>query len=89
VALGEMPPARADEQRRDPLVQAIDPSVGVPVLDRALDRVNEVDLALDHVAPRRRVRVLEVRHEDIGAGVERVDHHLPLGGARELDPPAL
>jgi len=42
-------------------------------------------MALDDVLPGRRVGVLEVRHEDPGAGVEGVDHHLPLGGARDLN----
>ena len=89
VPLDQVPPAGADQQGRHDLVQAIDPAVRVPVLDRPRDRVEEVDLALDHVPPGRRVRVLEVRHEDVRAGVERVDDHLPLGRARELDPPAL
>src|SRR6185436_7677187 len=35
--------------------------------------------------PRRSVRVLEVRHEHVRAGVQRVDHHLPLDGAVDLD----
>ena len=39
--------------------------------------------------PGRRVRVLEVRHEDLRARVERVDHHLPIGRARDLDAPVL
>ena len=38
-----------------------------------------------HVRPGRRVRVLEVGHEDVRAGVERVDHHLALDRAGDLD----
>ena len=52
-------------------------------------RVDQVRLALDHVRPGRRVRVLEVGHEDLRARVERVDHHLPLGRAGDLDAPVL
>jgi hypothetical protein len=37
---------------------------------------------LSHVG---RVRVLEIRHERRGARVERVDHHLPVGGSGDLD----
>ena len=43
-------------------------------------------LAADHVRPRRRQRILEVRHERPGARVERVDDHLRLGRAGDLDP---
>ena len=46
---------------------------------------HEVDLALDVVVPARRVGVLEVRHEDAGAGVERVDDHLAVDRAGDLD----
>ena len=42
-------------------------------------------LPVDDVRPRRRVRVLEVGHEDARAGVERVDHHLPVDRAGDLD----
>ena len=41
-------------------------------------------LSLDDVLPRRRAGVLEVRHEDPCARVERVDHHLPLDRAGDL-----
>jgi hypothetical protein len=46
-------------------------------------------LALDHVAPVGRVRVLEVRHEAAGAGVQRVDDHLPARRPGYLHPPVL
>ena len=42
-------------------------------------------MAFDVVRPRRRVRVFEVGHEDAGAGVERVDDHLPLDRSGDLD----
>ena len=85
VALGQMPAARADEQRGDLVVEPILPAVGRLELDRARDRVGEVHVAADHVRPGRRVGVLEVRHEAPGAGVERVDHHLSLRRPGDLD----
>ena len=54
-------------------------------LERATDGVVERGLAVEHVTPARRQRVLEVAHEDFGARVERVDHHLRLGRAGDLD----
>ena len=50
-----------------------------------LDGVDQVRLADDTVLPGRRVGVLEVGHEDPGARVERVDHHLPVGRPGDLD----
>jgi hypothetical protein len=44
-------------------------------------------VSLDDVFPRRRVRVLEVGHEDLRPGVERVDHHLAVDRPRDLAPP--
>ena len=46
-------------------------------------------LPADDVRPGRRQRVLEVGHEHPGARVERVDHHLRLGRAGDLDPPVV
>ena len=66
------------------LVQAVLLLAGVE-LDRAVERVRQVDLALDAVLPGRRVRVLEVGHEHLRARVERVDHHLPVDRAGDLD----
>ena len=48
--------------------------------------VAQVDLAADDVAPVRGVRVLEVGQPHLGAGVQRVDHHLALGRPGDLDP---
>ena len=57
------------------------------VLDRPLDRVDEVDVPADLVVPGRRVRVLEVGHEPARARVQRVDHQLAVGRPGDLDPP--
>ncbi len=53
--------------------------------DRAPHRVAQIDLALDEIVPARRVRVLEIGHEDVGAGIQRVDDHLAIGRAGDLD----
>src|SRR5205823_14522889 len=66
VALDEVPAARTDEQGRNLVVQHVDLLARVET-DRPLDRIREVALSLDHVLPRRRVRVLEVGHEDARA----------------------
>ncbi len=47
--------------------------------------VAEIELPFDAVRPGRGVRVFEVGHEDVRAGVERVDDHLPIDGAGDLD----
>ena len=44
-------------------------------------------MAADHVLPGGGVGVLEVGHEPAGAGVQRVDDHLAVGGPGDLDPP--
>jgi len=46
----------------------------------------QVDLSGYDVFPCGGVGVLEIGHEDIGAGVEGVDHHLPVDRAGDLDP---
>src|SRR5262249_140063 len=56
---------------------------------RAPDALREVPLPLDDVRPGRRARVLEVAHEDLRARVERVDQHLAVGRAGDLDAPVL
>jgi len=88
VLLVEMPAARTHDQRRDLVVQPVRLAVLLE-RDRAAYRVLQVDLAVDLVRPARRVRILEVRHVRVGAGVQRVDDHLALDGARDLDTAAL
>src|SRR6202043_1053493 len=50
---------------------------------------DQVDLALHEVRPGWGVRVFEVRHEHARTRVERVDQHLAVGWAGDLDPPVL
>jgi len=47
--------------------------------------VHQVDLALDQVRPGGGGGVLEIGHEHLGAGIERIDDHLAVGGAGDLD----
>ena len=42
------------------------------------DGIAQVDLAFDQVVPGRRGRILEIGHEHIRAGIERVDDHLAV-----------
>ena len=84
MALLEVPPPGADEEHGDLVVQRVALLAGIE-LDGSLEGVRQVPLSLDAVLPGRRVRVLEVRHEDLGTRVERVDHHLPVDGAGDLD----
>src|SRR5581483_1600401 len=55
------------------------------VSDRAPYGVHQIQLAADAVRPRRRIRVLEVRHEHVRARVERVDDHLAVDGTGDFD----
>ena len=66
VALLEVPAARADEQHGD-LVAELVPLLARVERDRPVERVRQVPLAVDAVLPGRRVRVLEVGHEDLRA----------------------
>ena len=88
MVLRQMPAARAHEQHGrlgGELVVLAARRVGE--IDLAGPAVLEVDLALDLVGPGRRVGVLEIGHEDLGAGIERVDDHLAVDRPGDLDPP--
>src|SRR5216684_3028493 len=89
MALFQVPSARADDQRRHLFVEAILLSLRAREGEGPLDGVDQVDLALDQVRPRGRVRILEVGHEHAGPGIERIDQHLAIGRACDLDPPVL
>ncbi len=85
VLLGQMPPARTHEERRELVTELVRLAFGADEVDLAANRVAQVDLALDVVVPLRRVGVLEVGHEHVGAGVERVDDHLAIDRPGNLD----
>ena len=85
VLLDQVPAARAHEQRRHLVAEAVLAPVVAGELDRALDRIGQVELALHDVGPRRRQGVLEVGHEAARARVQRVDDHLAVDRAGDLD----
>ncbi len=89
VLLGQVPAARPDEQHRGLLAKGVALAFGRGEVDPAADGVAQVDVALDVVVPPRCVGVLEVRHEDLRAGVERVHDHLAIDRPGDLDPPVL
>ncbi len=85
VLFDQVPAARADQQGGDGVVELVGLAVGILERDRAGNGVGAVDLALDHVVPGGGERILKVGHEDLGARVEGVDHHLAFGGPGDLD----
>src|SRR5882757_9576890 len=81
-----MPAARPHDQGGGPLGEPIDAAVvRVREADRAPDRVAQVDLTANDVAPGRRAGVLEVRHESLHGCIQGVDDHFPVRGTGDLD----
>src|SRR5207237_3898623 len=80
-----MPTPRPNHERRNRGIQPV-MLLARREFDVAGHRVAQIDLAVDRTRPGRRMRVLEVRHVDLRAGIERVDHHLTIDGTRDLDP---
>jgi hypothetical protein len=89
VLVPQVPSPRTHQQGGEVVSQLVLPAVRARELDRLIDGIDEIHVALGHVGPCRGVRVLEVRHEAVGSGVERVDDHLAIGRARYLDPAVL
>ncbi len=87
VLLGQMPTPRAYDDGRSGVGQAVALPGRRREVELPLDRVPQVELALDHVLPQRRVGVLVVGEPHLGAGVERVDRHLRVGRTRDLGSP--
>jgi hypothetical protein len=80
----QVPAARTHQQRGDPVVQPVLLALGTGEADRLAHRVAHVDLSLHLVVPGRRIRVFEVSHVHRRARVQRVDHHLAIGGTGDL-----
>ena len=93
VLLVEVPAARAHDQHRlfRERFQRIGFSVGLPFCSRRGERERAGDgfaqraLADEQVVPGRRRRVLEVGHVAVGARVQRIDDHLRIDRAGDLD----
>ena len=87
MALGQMPAARPHHQHGGLTLERVGlAACRVGEVDLAGPAVLQVGLALDHVGEDGRGRVLEIGHEDLGAGIERIDDHLAIDGAGDLDP---
>ena len=84
-----MPTARPHDQRRDLGIEPVLLSLRAREVERPLDGIDEVHLALDEIRPRRCVGILEVGHEHLCSRVQRVDDHLAVGRSRDLDTPVL
>ncbi len=67
-----------------PWIEVVALALGTDIADGALDRIAEIDLAFEIVLPGGRIRVFKIRHENIGAGVQRIDDHLAIDRARDL-----
>src|SRR5262245_33868607 len=84
-----MPTPASDKQGGGSFSELILLSFRAGKINSTRDCIPQVDLALKVVIPGGRVRILEISHEDIGAGVERVDDHLPLDRPGDLHPAVL
>src|SRR3954452_17810004 len=84
-----MPPSRTNQESGRLGVQRIAFPIRSPIFDLSPDRIAQINLALDQISPCRCVGVLEVRHIDAGARIQRVDQHLALGRARDFHAPVL
>ncbi len=84
VLLGQVPAARTHKQRRDLVIERVVLALRGDKLELAPDGIFQVYVAVHHVRPGRRQRVLEVRHEYLGPRVERIDHHAPVDRASNL-----
>src|SRR5207244_2406707 len=89
VLLRQVPTTGPNQKGRGLPVQTVFLSFGTRELQGPPHRVEQVQLALDDVPPRGRVRVLEIGHEHLGTRVQGIDHHLPIGRPGDLDPSVL
>ena len=80
-----MPAARTDQQRGGLVVQRYSTAVRIraKVIVRRTASVRFCCPSTT-LCPGRRERIFEVGHEDVRAGVERVDHHLAVGRTGDL-----
>src|SRR5688500_14611596 len=83
--LVQMPAPRADEERRRLRIELVLPAIRIRKRNRAAHRIVEGLLTFNDVAPRWGRGVLQIGHEDLGAGVEGVDDHLAVARPGDLD----
>ena len=84
MAFVQVPASRPHHERRRGVVEGVVLAF-VVVLDGPGHGIDEVGLAVEGVAPGRRVGVFEVGHEHPGSRVEGVDHHLSIHRTGDLD----
>src|SRR5580692_6985292 len=77
----EMPSSRPHHQRCRIRASLILLSLRTLIANRSSNRVPQIVLTFDIVAPGGSVRILEVRHKDTGARVQGVDDHLAIDRA--------
>ena len=87
--LRQMPAARPGHKHGDLLIELVLFSFGIGEINCAANGVAQIDLTFHHVPPGRRVRVFKIRHEDLCAGIQRVDNHLAIGRPGDFDPAVL
>jgi hypothetical protein len=81
----QVPSSRPHHQRGQIGPKSVLFSLRTLVPDRSSNRVPQILLAFNIVAPGRRIRVLEVGHVNIGSRVQRVDDHLAIDRSGDLD----
>ena len=85
VFLFEMPSARPHFQHRRARRKIVALAFRAGVTDGLAHGVPQIELPVDGILPRGRIGVFEIGHEHVGAGVQRVDDHLPLHRPGDLD----
>jgi hypothetical protein len=87
VLLDKVPAARANDQDCGFCAQSVALAAeGIAELEPPFPAIHEVRLALDVIGEGRRVGVLEISHENVSAGIERVYNHLAVDRTGYLDP---
>ena len=90
VTLHQVPAAGADDQHRQLFAELVGLACRrIDVGELARPAVLQIDLTLDHIGEGGGGGVLEVGHEHLRAGVQRVDDHLAVDGTRDLHPAVL
>src|SRR5205823_9725242 len=77
VLFRQVPSARTDHEGSNLVVQPVGFSFGTLIAYGFIDRVAQVYMAIDQVLPTRSVRILEIGHKDLCAGVQGINDHLP------------
>jgi hypothetical protein len=85
--LDKVPAARSHRQGGGCVIQAILTPLRADEGDRPANGITQVELPLNDVFPGWGVGILKIRHKDLCARVERIDHHTPISRTGNLNPP--